>query len=276
MGKVALITGANQGLGFALVEGLARQLGSDDVVYLTGRNAERIGAARESIAGARADIRTCLLDVCDGGAVTTLAEQLRAEHGGVDIVFSNHYLRTVPEDVPADIIDTYVDANNLGTTRMLRAFLPVLRARGRFIVVSSTLGRLRELPGHLHARFDGATTLHDLDATMRAWRDAVISGHAHDEGWPEFINIPSKVAQVAAVRVVARERSADDLAQARLVVAACPGMIDTASSRPWFDMTGAQSPAEAAVALLRLALDPQPDPAFYGELVRFGKVLRWP
>ncbi|MEU4220953.1 SDR family NAD(P)-dependent oxidoreductase [Actinoplanes sp. NPDC026623] len=276
MGKIALVTGANQGLGFALVEGLARQLGSADIVYLTGRDSQRIGAARERISGARADVRARLLDVRDGGAVTAFAERMRAEHGGVDIVLSNHYLRTVPEDVPADVIGAYVDANNLGTTRMLRAFLPVLRPRGRFVVVSSTLGRLRELPIPLRARFEEVQTLDDLDAITLAWRDAVIDGRARDEGWPEFINIVSKVAQVAAVRVVAGRRRTEDLAQGRLVAAVCPGMIDTASSRPWFDLTGAQSPTQAAVALLRLVLEPEPDPAYYGELVRFGKVLGWP
>ena len=59
------------------------------------------------------------------------------------------------------------------------------------------------------------------------------------------------------------------------MAAVCPGMVDTGASRPWFDMTGAKSPAEAAVALLNLALDPVIDPRHRGELIRFGKVLAW-
>ncbi|GAA2358971.1 SDR family NAD(P)-dependent oxidoreductase [Nonomuraea africana] len=269
------MTGANQGLGFALVEGLARRLGPDDVVYLTGRDAGRVAQAREEVTEAKAEVRTHLLDVRDGAAVAAFADDLRDRHGGVDIVLSNHYLRTVPQDVPAEVIDAYVDANNLGTTRMLRSFLPVLRPGGRFVVIASSLGRLRELPEHLRRRFDEAATLDELDATMLAWRDAVRAGRAGDEGWPDFINIPSKVGQVAAVRTLARQRRADDLAHDRLLVASCPGMIDTASSRPWFDMTGAQTAEEAAVALVRLVLEPDVDPAFYGELVRFGRVLSW-
>jgi carbonyl reductase 1 len=77
------------------------------------------------------------------------------------------------------------------------------------------------------------------------------------------------------VRVLARERRASDRAEATLIASVCPGMIDTGASRPWFDMTGAQTPAEAAVALLRLALDPVVDDRLYGELVRSGKVLPW-
>jgi hypothetical protein len=40
-------------------------------------------------------------------------------------------------------------------------------------------------------------------------------------------------------------------------------------------MTRAQTPAEAAGGLLGLALGPDPDPGFYGELVLFGKVVPW-
>ncbi len=276
MSRVALVTGANQGLGFALAEGLAQQLQPEDVVYLTGRNPERVAAARGRLGGAKAEVRTRVVDVRDGAAVDALAGELEAAHGGVDIVFSNHYERVMPSDAPADVVAAYVDTNNLGTTRVLRALAPILRSGGRLLVVSSTLGLLRELPPQLHARFDTDTmTLDDVDATMLDWRDAVIDGRAAGEGWPEFINIPSKVGQVAAVRVLARERRAADSEDGTFIAAVCPGMIDTGASRPWFDMKDAQTPDQAAVALLRLALNP-PDPRLYGELIRFGKALPWP
>jgi NAD(P)-dependent dehydrogenase (short-subunit alcohol dehydrogenase family) len=276
MSKVAVVTGANQGLGFALVEDLAQQLRPGDVVYLTGRDSERVAAAGARVANARAEVRAQVVDVRDAAAVDAFAGELEARHGGLDIVFSNHYARVMPSDLPPEVVGAYVDANNLGTTRVLRAFSPILRPGGRLLVVASTLGSLRELPPELHGRFDtDAMTLDDVDSAMRAWRDAVIGGRAADEGWPDFINIPSKVGQVAAMRVLARERRAWDRPNGTLVAAVCPGMIDTGASRPWFDMTGAQTPAEAAVALIRLALDPLADDRFYGELVRFARVLPW-
>jgi NAD(P)-dependent dehydrogenase (short-subunit alcohol dehydrogenase family) len=276
MSRIAVVTGANQGLGFALVEGLARQLEPDDVVYLTSRDPGRVAAAREQLTGVRAEVRARVVDVRDAAAVDALAGEIDASHGGVDIVFSNHYQRVLPADSPAEVIGTYVDINNLGTTRVLRAFAPILRAGSRLLVVASSLGSLRQLPPGLHARFDtDEMTLDDVDATMLAWRDAVVDGRAADEGWPEFINIPSKVGQVAASRVLARDRRALDQQQDTLVAAVCPGMIDTGASRPWFDMANAQTPAQAAVALLRLALSPAADRRFYGELVQFGQVVPW-
>ena len=90
------------------------------------------------------------------------------------------------------------------------------------------------------------------------------------------MNIPSKVAQVAAVRALAHDRRAADLAENRLIMALCPGLIDTGASRPWFDdMSSAQTPAEAAAWPVRLGLSPTFDPVFYGELVQFGQVLPW-
>lgn len=276
MPRIAVVTGANQGLGFALAEGLAQQLDAGDVVYLTGRDPHRVRVAAERVTSPRAEVRARVVDVRDDAAVAAFADEVRASHDGVDIVFSNHYQRVLPSDAPAEVVGDYVDTNNLGTTRVLRRFDPLLRDGGRLLVVASTLGTLRELRSELRGRFDTDTmSLDDVDAAMLAWRDTVIAGRAADEGWPEFINVPSKVGQVAAARVLARERHAAGRRDGTLVAAVCPGMIDTGASRPWFDMTGAQTPAQAAVALLRLALRPAVDPRFYGELVRFDTVLRW-
>ncbi|MCA2230205.1 SDR family NAD(P)-dependent oxidoreductase [Nonomuraea aurantiaca] len=276
MGRIAVVTGANQGLGFALAEGLAQHLAAADIVYLTGRDADRLREAAGRITGPGAEIRTHVLDVTDDTAIVAFADMLRQRHGGVDIVFSNAAARLTPDTPWAELVVPFVETNNLGTTRMLRAFSPIVRPGGRLLVVASDFGTLRSLPAVLHGRFDTETmSLEDVDATMLAWRDAVLAGTAAAEGWPEWINIPSKVGQVASVRVLARERRDQDKADGTLVAAVCPGLVDTAASRPWFEnMEQAQTPSEAAVALLRLALDPV-RPETYGELVQFGQVRPW-
>jgi carbonyl reductase 1 len=277
MSRVAVVTGANQGLGFALAEGLAQQLTPDDTVYLTGRDHDRVQAAAEHVARPRAQVVGEHLDVRDSGAVTAFADAIAARHGGVDVVFSNAAARLTPATPWAELVGPFVDTNNLGATRLLRAFDPILRPGGRLLVVASDFGSLRRLPAHLHERFDtDAMTLDDLDATMLAWRDAVVEGRATGEGWPEWINIPSKVGQVAAMRVAARRRRTADGSDGTLVAAVCPGLVDTDASRPWFeDMSGAQTPDQAAVALLHLALDRATDPRFYGELIQFDEVIPW-
>ena len=274
--RIALVTGANQGLGRALVEGLAARMQPQDRVLLTGRDPERVqeAAAAVSAGPAIARVEGRVLNVRDGHAIAALAEEL----GEVDIVFSNATARMSPDAAPADEVDAVAETSNGAASSVLRAFAPRLRPGGRLIIVASALGTLDKLDSRVAARFADAAAadLDAVDALVADWRQAVHDGREVAEGFGRWLNIPSKVAQVAAVRALAHQRREADLAEGRLVMALCPGLIDTDASRPWFDdMSSAQTPAQAASWPVELALSADFDPAFYGELVQFGKVLPW-
>lgn len=272
--RVALVTGATQGLGFALAQGLAQRMNPGDTVYLTGRNYERIGHAIDSLGSTTAQVRGEVLDVGHPDAAAQLATELRSRHGGVDFVVNNAVMRVGPDDDPAAVIDEYCEVNNFGTTRCLRAFTPLLRARGRFLVVASSLGTLEYLAPVLWDHFDGLSSLDDVDDQVAAWRYAVKDGSARGGPWPGFVNIPSKIGQVAAVRALASHRRSSDLERGVLLAAVCPGMMNTPTSAVWWDVTDAPTPAQAAVAVLDLVFDPV-KPEQYGQLLRQGEVLAW-
>lgn len=271
MTRIALVTGANQGIGYALVEDLATRLAPEDLVLLTGRDADRVAAAAARVrATARSRVEGRVLDVTDAGAVTALA----AELGRTDIVISNAIAPLTPDRPQAEQADRFIAVANGGTHAVLRSFGPTLPAGGRLLVVASTLGTLGHLDPRLHHLFEDVS-LDRIEAAVEAWRTAVHDGTAEAKGWPRWLNVPSKVAQVAAVRAVAAQRRVRDLADGTLVAAVCPGLVDTRASRPWFtDFSRALAPAEAARWVVDLATAPLA-PATYGELVRFGKVLPW-
>jgi NAD(P)-dependent dehydrogenase (short-subunit alcohol dehydrogenase family) len=270
MARVAVVTGATRNLGLALVHELAQRLAPDDHVYLTGRDARQACESAAQIVNVRAAVEPAQLDVSSGRAVQDFAAGLADRHGGIDIVFSNHYHRTYPQDDPPNVIDAYVAANNLGTTQVLRSFAPILRDGGRLFVVASRAGTLRALAPALHSRFERLTTLEEVDQAVCAWRDAVRNGKAAGQAWPAWINIPSKIGQVSAVRVLAAQRREHDALRGIMIAAISPGLIDTDASRPWLDMTGARSAADAAKPLVEFALEDPLDPAFYGELIHLG------
>ncbi|GGN80612.1 carbonyl reductase [Streptomyces albiflavescens] len=253
-------------------------MGPDDLVLLTGRNHQRVtDAAREvtQLPGTRARVEGRALDVTDTDAIARLADELRAQYGGVDVVISNAIARLLPEESQAERADEFIDVSNTATHAILRSFGPIVRPGGRLIVVASSLGTLGHLSPRLHHLFDGAS-LDQVEYAVESWRGAIHHKTAEEAGWPRWLNVPSKVAQVAAVRAVAAERRERDLMTNTLVASVCPGMVDTATSRPWFsDYSQAQPPSQAARAVLDLVFAEHVDPALYGELVRFGKALPW-
>jgi NAD(P)-dependent dehydrogenase (short-subunit alcohol dehydrogenase family) len=273
---VAVVTGANQGLGRALAAGLARRLEQGAAVYLTGRDGARVRLAADEIGQESRRPEAHRLDVRSAEEVDAFASFVSERHGGVDVVISNAAARITPNRSEAEQVRNFVDTNNFGATRMIRSFGPLLRPGGRFLIVASDFGTLRSLPTHLYPLFAAETmTLDDIDQVMADYIDAVESGTAVEKGWPASINIASKVGQVAAARVFARERREPATRDGALIAAVCPGLVDTGASRPWFaDMSHAQSPAEAAEDVLALVTEPA-DPAFYGELVQHGRVVPW-
>jgi len=212
-----------------------------------------------------------VLDVTDAGAMAALADEL----GAVDIVVSNAIGPLVPDRTQGEQADVFIDVANRGAQAVVRSFGPILKAGGRLIVVASSLGTLEQLPEGLWERFD-RVTLAKVEQVVEEWRAAIHDGTAGEKGWPDWINLPSKVAQVAAVRAVAADRRTQDLADGTLVASVCPGLVDTRASRPWFeDFSQAQSPADAVRPIVDVILADRIDPALYGELIRDGKILPW-
>lgn len=271
MGRVALVTGANQGLGLALVRRLLDVLDGGDEVYLTARDPARGREAVEQLAASgRRRPRLQQLDVTDSQGVTAALDQASSHSGGLDIVIHNAAARITPGRPQAEQVRTFVETNNLGTTRILRELRDRLRPGARVIVVASSFGTLQHLPRALHAPFLGPhATLDALDEAMTRYLTEVEQGLAAARGWPDWINVPSKVGQVAAMRAFARGAPSGTL-----VNAACPGLVDTGASRPWFsDMSAAATPDEAAVDVVWLATLPHGADAPHGELVQHRKIL---
>jgi hypothetical protein len=172
-----------------------------------------------------------------------------------------------------------IASNSHGTLRVLRAFLPILRDNGRMVVVASSLGVLAKLPQHLRARFDTNGADPDaINAAADAYVAAAEAGAAEAEGWPAWVNIPSKVGQVAVTRAFARwAQSSGMLPAGALINVANPGVTLTDATRDFmgtvFRKEDAQSPEEAAEGLLQLVTLPPGAAAPYAELVEKGRII---
>src|SRR5271156_2428675 len=135
-GKLAIVTGANSGLGF----GLARRLsaaGADVVMAI--RNRAKGEAAIEEIRATVPDAKLTIksLDLSSLAAVAALGEQLNAEGRPIDILINNAGVMTPPErDTTVDGFELQFGSNHLGHFALTAHLLPLLRAANGARVVS--------------------------------------------------------------------------------------------------------------------------------------------
>lgn len=240
-GRHALVTGANKGIGLALVRALAKRgftvwLGARDSTR--GEHAAR--ALRDEGAG---DVRLLALDVTDDLSVRKAVEEVSGTSSSLDVLINNAAVLLATDaaanSVSLDAVrDTYA-ANILGPLRVTQAFLPLLRESpaGRIVMVSSGLGSLT-------LQRDPASGL---------------------SSWSVFAYSSSKSALNALTIHLANE-----LADTNIKVnAVSPGFVKTDIN----NNTGTLTPDEGAAEVLRATLLDKDGPtgSFFGR----GATLPW-
>ena len=131
----------------------------------------------QDLAQAGVTVGALPFDLADLEGPAALAAMIQARHGGVDVVVQNGAYMPRAGVSAAEDAGPMIASNSHGTLRVLRAFLPLLRANGRMVVVASSLGVLAKLPEPLRTRFDTRKGDPDaINAVMDNYVDAVEAG----------------------------------------------------------------------------------------------------
>jgi NAD(P)-dependent dehydrogenase (short-subunit alcohol dehydrogenase family) len=145
MAGIALVTGANRGIGLELVRQLAQR---GFTTVLGSRDPEKGRAAAEGLAADGIDAVARRLDVDNADSVRELAAELDSEFGRLDVLVNNAAILydTWQRGVDADleVVRQALETNVLGAWRTTQACLPLLRrsSHGRIVNVSSGSGSL--------------------------------------------------------------------------------------------------------------------------------------
>ena len=138
---IALVTGANKGIGRETVRRLAQQ---GWTVWLGSRDPERGRQAAAELESA-GDVRPIELDVTDDESVIAAAKVVETASGRLDVLVNNAGIGGPwigPEETGPSHFLPVLDVNLLGPVRTTAAFLPLLRrsSRPRIVMVSSGMG----------------------------------------------------------------------------------------------------------------------------------------
>jgi NAD(P)-dependent dehydrogenase (short-subunit alcohol dehydrogenase family) len=211
--RIAVVTGANRGLG----REVARELAARDFRVIA--TARALGEARAATGDFGAE--PLELDVTRQDQIDALAQHLPT---GVDVLVNNAGVSL--DGFNADVARRTLDVNFFGAMHVTDALLPVLRERGRIVMVSSGMGALSCLAPALQRRFaDASLTRAQLIELMRSFTRDVEEGIHTKMGWPSSAYSVSKVGLNALTRIVARELAKDP--RHVLVNAGSPGWVKT-------------------------------------------------
>ena len=146
--RVALITGANRGIGLET----ARQLARLGIIAVIGsRDLAKGQMAAESLKSEGLDAPVVQLDVTDSASVARGVAEATSFFGRIDILINNAGIftdRHIPAlEIAPDHVEEIFQANTIGPLRMIQAVVPGMKERGygRIVNMSSMLAQLKDM-----------------------------------------------------------------------------------------------------------------------------------
>ncbi|OIT38065.1 PREDICTED: (+)-neomenthol dehydrogenase [Nicotiana attenuata] len=261
---VAIVTGANKGIGFALVKRMA-ELGL--TVVLTARDNARGMEAVESLKKLGLSIYYHQLDVSDTSSIKTFASWFANNFTGLDILVNNAAVSF--NDIHENSVkhaETVISTNFYGPKRLMEELWPMFRCSStvaRILNVSSRLGLLSKLRNDklrmilLDEKNLSETQIEEM---VNLFLEDVKNGTWETKGWPELWTdyAVSKLALNAYTKVLARDYTGKGIS----VNCYCPGFTQTAMTGGKGKYT-AECAAEIGVRLVLLPPEDLPTGMFY-------------
>lgn len=259
---IAVVTGANRGIGFEI----AHQLASHGVtVILTSRDNAVGEEAAKVLREGGLNVRFHQLDIVDPSSIKLCTEWLQQNYGGIDILVNNAGVNyNCGSDNCLKFAEHVIGTNYFGTKNVIQAMIPLMRASAlgaRIVNVSSRLGRLngrRNRIGDLTLRhqLEDVESLSEelIDKTMTTFLEQVKDGSWTSSKWPQTYTdySMSKLAVNAYTRLMAKMLSNLPDGHKIYINCYCPGWVKTAMTG-W---AGHTSPEEGADTGVWLALLP--------------------
>lgn len=257
---VAVVTGANRGIGFEI----AHQLASHGLtVILTSRDTGVGEEAAKVLQEGGLNVNFHQLDIVDLSSVEAFTDWIKEKYGGIDILVNNAGINSNPDNF-AEFATKVIDTNYFGTRNIIKATIPLMKpsdSGARIVNVSSRLGRLngrRNRIGNLDLReqlqSDDSLSEDLIDQTTTKFLEQLKDDSWRDGGWPQVMTdySLSKLAINAYTRLMARVFSDRPEGHKIYINSCCPGWVRTAMTG-W---AGNVSPEEGADTAVWLALLP--------------------
>ncbi|XP_002734824.1 carbonyl reductase [NADPH] 1-like [Saccoglossus kowalevskii] len=271
--RVAVVTGSNKGIGFAIVRALCKEF--DGYVYLTARDEERGKKAVEDLEKEGLHPKFHQLDITNQESIDNLQKYLKDKYGGLDVLVNNASIAYKEKDVApfAEQAKVSVACNFTGTLDVCKALLPLIKSQGRIVHVSSDSGiwAMDGMSPDRASKFKSPTlTETELVSLLEDFVNAASDGTHTKKGYPNAAYGTSKAGVIVLTGIQARDLKGDPREDI-LVNTCCPGYVDTDMS----SHQGTKTPDEGAETPVYLALLPPNVGQPQGEMLSDKKIVKW-
>jgi NAD(P)-dependent dehydrogenase (short-subunit alcohol dehydrogenase family) len=273
--KVAVVSGANKGIGFAVVRGLCKQF--DGHVYITAIDENLGKTAVESLEKEGLHPKFHQLDVTDVKSVERLAVFLKQNYGGLDLLVNNAGIafKNDAKEPFSERAEVTLRTNYWGILNVSIALFPLLRSHARVVNVSSSESAMtmKKCSEELQKQLRACDGVDQLNSYMTKFVTDVKAGDHTSKGWPSTAYGVSKIGVTLLSVIQQRDLDKDTSRQDIVVNACCPGFVKT-------DMTsfmGTKTIEEGADTPLYVALLPPNATSPRGQFVSDRTVQQiWP
>lgn len=272
--RVAVVTGGNKGIGFAITRDLCRKFSGD--VVLTARDEARGRAAVQQLQAEGLSPRFHQLDIDDLQSIRALRDFLRKEYGGLDVLVNNAgiaFKNVDPTPFPIQA-EVTMRTNFFGTRDVSTELLPLIKPQGRVVNVSSMMSgiTLKKCSPELQQKFRSETiTEEELVGLMNKFVEDTKKGVHEKEGWPNSAYGVTKIGVTVLSRIHARKLNEQRSGDKILLNACCPGWVRTDMAGP----KATKSPEEGAETPVYLALLPPDAEGPHGQFVEEKQAKPW-
>ena len=215
--RVIVVTGANRGIGWGIVRRTVADYRTSHAyaekpvplkIYLTSRNEE---AGLEAIKAIKADLKDedlklasieyHQLDLSDSKSKDSIIKHLQSQEGGLDVLINNAGIAL--DGFDAEVVRKTLEMNYTNVTDFNERVLPILKPKGRIIILASMAGSLNGYSKEIVERFRSVKSKKEADQLAKEYEQAAKENidTLKEKGWKTAAYSVSKVSKISCHRI---------------------------------------------------------------------------
>ena len=231
--KTLVVTGANKGIGYSIIDGLLRQKNQEYKILLGSRSVDLGNKALAELSSKHGELANCIevvqLDISCSKSIESFIDLIKLKHKSIDCLVNNAGVTWKGSDFNTSVFDFTFGVNVFDTISFTTKILEneLISETGKIIIVGSSVGKLKYLTKQqLIDKFnDKDITKEKILDLASEFRKSIDNGSYAEDGWSKNTYFVSKMCINKYAYALGKEKAIID--KGIQVYSCCPGWVKT-------------------------------------------------